>query len=187
MAQEAGLLARATRDRQSITADWKPVRQLIDGVTVVEIKAVPRRGGVLTEVFRQDWLEHHEVAQVFQVLLTPGTISAWHAHRDTTDRLFLASGSATLAVFDGRLESPTAGLVNELHLSIARPQLVVIPPGLWHGLIASGSAPALILNLTDRAYAYEEPDHWRLPPDTPEIPYRFAVLHGPNAERDALA
>jgi dTDP-4-dehydrorhamnose 3,5-epimerase len=187
MAQEAGLLGRATRDRQSITADWTPVRQLIDGVTVVEIRSVPRRGGVLTEVFRQDWLEHHKIAQVFQVMLSPGTLSAWHAHRHTTDRLFLASGSVTLAVFDSRSESPTAGLVNELHLSIARPQLVVIPPGVWHGIIASGSEPALVLNLPDRAYAYEEPDHWRLPPDTPEIPYRFAVPDGPGVHADVLA
>jgi len=50
---------------------------------------------------------------------------------------------------------------------------VVVPPGVWHGLIATGIVPALVLNLPDRAYAYEEPDHWRLPPDSPQIPYRF--------------
>jgi hypothetical protein len=52
-----------------------------------------------------------------------------------------------------------------------RPLLVVAPPGVWHGLKALGATPSLTLNLVDRAYSYETPDHWRLPPDTPEIPF----------------
>jgi dTDP-4-dehydrorhamnose 3,5-epimerase len=46
---------------------------------------------------------------------------------------------------------------------------------------ASRATPALVLNLVDRPYRYEDPDRWRLPPDTPEIPYRF------TASGDALA
>jgi hypothetical protein len=30
-----------------------------------------------------------------------------------------------------------------------------------------------VLNLTDHAYTYDSPDHWRLPVDTRRIPYRF--------------
>jgi dTDP-4-dehydrorhamnose 3,5-epimerase len=111
--------------------------------------------------------------------LAPTAISAWHAHRDTTDRIFVASGAITLALYDARAGSRTAGLVNEFQLTIARPQLVVIPPGVWHGLIVTGTAPAIILNLTDRAYTYDDPDHWRLPPDTPNIPYRFRAVREP--------
>ncbi|MEA2891954.1 MAG: hypothetical protein QOI05_2747 [Bradyrhizobium sp.] len=33
------------------------------------------------------------------------------------------------------------------------------------------TAPSLTLNRVDRAYSYENPDHWRLPPDTPDIPF----------------
>lgn len=172
----SGLLAGATRDGQSITADWQPVgRQLIDGVEVLDICSVPKRHGVLTEVFRTDWVENGVVDQIFQVALAPGGISAWHVHRDTTDRLFVASGSLTLVLFDARTESPSHGRLNELHLTIARPQLVVIPAGVWHGLIVTGTQPAIIVNAPDRAYSYEDPDHWRLPHDTPEIPYRFGA------------
>jgi len=31
--------------------------------------------------------------------------------------------------------------------------------------------PSILVNLVDAAYSYDDPDHWRLPPDTPEIPY----------------
>jgi dTDP-4-dehydrorhamnose 3,5-epimerase len=37
-------------------------------------------------------------------------------------------------------------------------------------LKALGATPSLILNAVDRSYSYENPDHWRLPPDTPHIP-----------------
>jgi dTDP-4-dehydrorhamnose 3,5-epimerase len=170
----SGLLDGAARDPQSITADWQPVgRELVAGVAVIDIRSVPKRHGVLTEVFRADWVENGVVDQIFQVSLAPGGISAWHVHRETTDRLFVASGSITLVLFDARTESPSHRRLNELHMTIARPQLVVIPAGVWHGLIVTGTQPAIILNAPDRAYGYEDPDHWRLPPDTPEIPYRF--------------
>jgi dTDP-4-dehydrorhamnose 3,5-epimerase len=182
MSPEQGFIDGARRDRQSVTADWMPLdRMPVDGVRVVDIRSVPKRAGFLTEIFRHDWLEAGDVAHVFQVTLAPGAVSAWHAHRDTTDRIFVAAGSITLALYDARAGSPTYGRLAELQLTIARPQLVVIPPGVWHGLIVTGSAPAVVVNLTDRPYAYEAPDHWRLPPDTPDIPYRFA------ASRDGLS
>lgn len=34
------------------------------------------------------------------------------------------------------------------------------------------------VNDIDRAYRYEDPDHWRLPADTGEIPYRFCNAKG---------
>jgi dTDP-4-dehydrorhamnose 3,5-epimerase len=49
--------------------------------------------------------------------------------------------------------------------------MMVIPIGVWHGLQNLGSADALMLNFPTRAYDYEDPDHFRLPFDTPEIPY----------------
>ena len=50
---------------------------------------------------------------------------------------------------------------------------VTIPPGVWHGVVALGPETALLLNLVDKAYAYDAPDHWRLPPDTDQIPYKL--------------
>jgi dTDP-4-dehydrorhamnose 3,5-epimerase len=54
----------------------------------------------------------------------------------------------------------------------------VIPPGVWHGLQNLGSGDALMLNLPTAAYVYEDPDHYRLPFDTEEIPYRWGGTAG---------
>ena len=75
-----------------------------------------------------------------------------------------------LGLYDGRKSSPTFGTVWQRVFDHERPLLVVAPPDVWHGLRTLGAVPSLILNLVDRAYAYESPDHWRLPPDSPQIP-----------------
>jgi dTDP-4-dehydrorhamnose 3,5-epimerase len=59
----------------------------------------------------------------------------------------------------------------ELHAGDARPCLIVVPPGIWHGMQSLGDIDALVLNCPTEAYNYSNPDHYRLPFDSPEIPY----------------
>lgn len=169
------LLEGATKDSQTITARWEPSNlNLIEGVRIREIDHVPKRDGYLTELFRRDWkLDDLDVDQIFQVVLNPAAVSAWHAHEFTTDRLFISHGLVQIALYDAREESPTRGTVNEFRFGTVRPALVVVPPRVWHGLKSSSPRPSSILNIVDRAYDYEDPDHWRIPSDSPEIPFRW--------------
>jgi dTDP-4-dehydrorhamnose 3,5-epimerase len=161
------------RDPVSITADWTPVSMpRIDGVEIREVRNVPTGYGHLTELFRADWgLDPASVGQVFQSVLEPGRLSAWHAHGETTDRLFVSSGLMLIVLFDARPESPTHGRVMVLRASIQRPQLVVVPPRVWHGVKNIGSTPATLVNIVDVAYRYDGPDHNRLPEDSDRIPF----------------
>ncbi|MBS1819989.1 MAG: dTDP-4-dehydrorhamnose 3,5-epimerase family protein [Acidobacteria bacterium] len=171
------LLPGATKDTQSITADWAPVGPaLIHGVRVHEVRHVAKMNGRLTEVYRRDWrLGDAEIDQVFEVVLDAGCLSAWHAHGATTDRLFITQGRARVVLYDARPESPSCGVVNEFRLGDERPAVVVIPPRVWHGVQNIGPSPARILNMVDRAYEYADPDHWRIPADSPHVPFRFAA------------
>jgi dTDP-4-dehydrorhamnose 3,5-epimerase len=168
--------ADAIKDTQTITARWSPYdRRLIDGVTVHEVLNVPKNNGYLTEVFRTDWMRGMNVTvdQVFQVTLEAGGISAWHAHGRTIDRLFVNQGMMRVVLYDSREESPTRGLLNEFRFGSVRPALIVIPPQVWHGIQNVASTESSVLNLVDRAYDYEDPDHWRVPADSPHIPFKF--------------
>jgi dTDP-4-dehydrorhamnose 3,5-epimerase len=165
----------ARQDRQSVTSDWNSWQDAIEGVRVREMKNVLKTGGdVLCEVFRRDWmLDDGEVDQVFQSVMNPRSVSAWHAHRLTTDRLFAGHGAIQIVLFDARQNSPTHGRINEFRFGAVRPALLIIPPGVFHGVRNISHEPALLLNLVNKAYQYEDPDHWRLPLDTDKIPYRF--------------
>jgi dTDP-4-dehydrorhamnose 3,5-epimerase len=174
MEYSKGFIDGAEKDEQSITADWVVKQELIDGVVTREIRSVPKMNGCLTEVWRQDWsLDDVAVDQIFQVVLNPGGVSAWHVHMETTDRLFVSSGLINIVLYDAREESPTFGKINTFKFGERRSGIVVIPPGVWHGVQNIDSSPSVILNIVDKAYLYESPDHWRLPENTEKIPYKF--------------
>jgi len=168
-------IVRGEVDRQTVDEDWNLVGlPAIEGVVAKEIRPVAVGSGCLTEVWRNEWgLDPLGVGQVFQRLLDPGAVSGWHAHTRTTDRLFCAVGRIRLSLYDGRRTSSTSGQVLQRVYGQERPLLVVVPPGVWHGIVALGESPALILNLVDQAYAYDTPDHERLPPDTSQIPLKL--------------
>ena len=170
------LLEAASKREQSVTKDWDLLHELIDGVEFKEVRHVPKAGGYVTEVFRRDWgLGHGVVDQVFQVTMEPNQISAWHTHRSTTDRIFVSHGMLKVVLYDGREGSPTQGRVNEFRCGTVRPALIVIPPQVWHGVQNDSPQQASLLNVVDKAYRYDDPDHWALPWDTDLIPHRFST------------
>lgn len=169
------IFTNAKKDPQSITADWVPViSDFIEGVKVKEVKNVLKNNGYLTEIYRKEWeVDNLPVGQVFQVSLNPGGLSAWHAHEFTTDRLFVNHGTIKVVLYDGREDSPTFGRINEFRSGTERPMLIIVPPKVWHGVFNYGDSSAYLLNIVDKSYNYQDPDHWRLAGDTKEIPYQF--------------
>lgn len=173
-ANPIGYLPGTKQDRQSVTKDWESLQPLIEGVQVCEVRSVIKDNGHLTELYRSDWKGMTEIRHVFQETLIPGEITAWHLHDQTTDRLFVSMGLVKIVLYDAREDSPTQGFLNVFRFGTPRSGLVIIPPGIWHGVMNVGSELALLINLTDQVYEYENPDHWKLPFDTEQIPYCFS-------------
>ena len=170
------MLPGAQKDSQQISEDWQKADKTIDGVSVREVRHVPRDHGVITEIFRPEWDPTGlPVVHIYQSRLYPGALGAWSCHQRSTDRLFVNQGQLKIVLFDGREDSKTNGLIMELHAGDARPSLIVVPPGVWHGLQNLGSTDALILNCPTEAYDYKDPDHYRLAYDSAEIPYAWNV------------
>lgn len=176
IADATWLLENAVKDSQTVNARWTPTSiRLIDGVSLQEVANVPKNHGYLTEVFRADWFRGLNVTvdQVFQVVLQPGGISAWHAHEKTLDRLFVNHGLIRIVLYDAREESPTRGLINEFRFGTVRPALIAIPPRVWHGVQNVSSESSSVLNLVDQAYRYDDPDHWRVAANSPHVPFTW--------------
>ena len=179
------MLSSARKDVQHVTSDWQRVDPVIDGVATREVLHVPRDHGIITETYRPEWDPSGlPVVQVYQSRLFPSAIGAWSCHAKTVDRLFVNQGHLKVVLYDGREESATHGHLMELWVGDARPTFVVIPPGIWHGLQNLGTIDALVLNYPSRAYVYEDPDHYRLPYDSPEIPYQWNVHESARLRKD---
>lgn len=166
----------AVKDEQLVTPQWKMLGEPIAGVSVHEILHVPRDHGVITEIYRPDWDPTDlPVVQVYQSRLFPGAIGAWSCHKIAIDRLFVSQGHLKIVLYDAREDSATYQVLQELHAGDVRPRFLVIPPGVWHGVQNLGTNDVILLNLPTRAYSYEDPDHFRLAYDAPEIPYAWSV------------
>jgi dTDP-4-dehydrorhamnose 3,5-epimerase len=169
-----GAVASARKDPPHMTPDWEVRRDLIDGVRTREVRNVVTSNGITTELYRRDWgIVDYDVPQIIHVALRAGAVSAWHMHRRKTDHLFVVGGHLKVVLYDDRPASPTHGQVDVFLLSPARPQLLVVPPSIWHGVQNLSNETSAFVNFFDREYDYEDPDDWRLPPDTAEIPYQF--------------
>jgi dTDP-4-dehydrorhamnose 3,5-epimerase len=168
------MLQGARKDTQLVTSEWQRIQKGINGVVVREVLHVPRDHGVITELFRPEWDPTGlPVVHVYQSRLFPAAIGAWSCHVKSVDRLFVNQGHLKIVLYDDRDESSTFGQLMELHVGDARPAFLVIPVGVWHGLQNLGPSEALMLNFPTRAYDYADPDHYRLPWDSPEIPYSW--------------
>ena len=141
-------------------------------------RPVPHEDGHVTEVARVGWEAiEAPVVQVHTTTTFAGRHRAWGLHQRSTDRLFVVSGLVKIAVFDGRLCSPTYGSVTEVVLSEKNPGLLVVPPNLYHGWKNIGVTEAIIINMPTVIYDYDAPDALDLPWDSEAarrlIPYRF--------------
>ena len=175
------MIASARKDGPQVTSEWARLQQSIDGVSIREVLHVPRDHGVITEMYRPDWDPSGlPVVHIYQSRLFPGAIGAWSCHSQEV----AAGADRQIVLYDGREESPTFKRVMELHVGDARPAFLVLPPGIWHGLQNLGAADALLLNFPSRGYDYEDPDHWRLPYNSPEIPYNWLPATGARLRSD---
>ena len=173
--QEQTTALTGEKDSQSVDSYWNRVGiELIAGVKVQEVKPVLTATGRLVEAYRSDWnLDDHAVGQVFYTTLKTAALSAWHVHKKTTDRLTAVSGELLIVLYDDRVNSPTYGNINEFRIGEHRPTTISVPPGVWHGVSNTHGGRSILLNCVDLGYLYDDPDHYRLPPDCSEIPYSF--------------
>jgi dTDP-4-dehydrorhamnose 3,5-epimerase len=165
------MLPGAKKDHQSTTADWDRTGPTIADVKIKRTRHVVTANGTTTETYRRDWLETgYDAGHVIHVALSAGRISAWHAHELQTDGIFVVAGRLFLALYDARSTSPTYRESMILRLDADDPTLVLIPPLIWHGLKPL-VGPTAFLNIFNRPYNYEDPDVWRLPVNTDQIPF----------------
>jgi dTDP-4-dehydrorhamnose 3,5-epimerase len=160
------------RDRQTVTAGGKRAAPPnIQGVVILDLGNVLTRSGWMTEIFRADW-DGISITpkQVNWVELSPHGVTDWHRHMKQTDHLVGVGGVIKLALWDGREGSPTHDRTDIIRFGAPRPAIVIVPPGVWHALRNESGQPAGYLNVIDQLYDYENPDNWRLPANTADIP-----------------
>lgn len=106
----------------------------IAGVYVVRLEEHPDERGRFVETWRRRWIPHaNEMVQSNRSDSRAGVLRGLHYHLFQTDYWYLASGSATAALFDFRASSPTFKAPSLVDLDGVG---LYIPPGVAHGFYA---------------------------------------------------
>jgi len=148
---------------------------LIERVKIKQLKMNADERGMLMEILREDDEIFERFGQVYVALNYPGVIRAWHYHKLQNDFFVVVRGMIKVALYDAREDSSTKGEVNEFFLGEQNNILLRIPVGVMHGYKTIGVVPSLLLNFPTRVYNQDEPDEYRLPYDTDQIPYDWDI------------
>lgn len=148
---------------------------LIEGVGAKPLRMVVDERGWLMELMRKDWEVFDGFAQVYVTTARPQVVKGWHLHHKQTDHMACIKGTVKLVLYDDRPESKTTGRVNEFVLAERNPQVVRVPPYVWHGFKNVGEELAFVVNVVDQLYDYKTPDEYRAPPDSKDIPYDWKL------------
>ena len=153
---------------------------MIGGVKTKALKVLEDDRGFLMEMLRADDPLFERFGQVYVTCCRHGVAKAWHYHKEQTDHFVCLAGSALVVLYDLRDGSPTKGQVEEYILEAPpgreqTPLLLKIPPLVVHGFTALTGDEARIVNIPTLPYRYRDPDEFRYPWNSPEIPYRWPV------------
>lgn len=142
----------------------------IDGVRFIDRTIHHDEGGDFCEVVRLGpdgdllCLPGYRPAQLSWSLMEPGTVKAWHLHREQDDLWFVPPSSRLLVgLLDVRAGSPSERTVMRFALGAGSARLLLIPRGVAHGVANLRSEPGSILYLANNAFNPANPDEHRLP------------------------
>jgi dTDP-4-dehydrorhamnose 3,5-epimerase len=151
---------------------------MIDGVVVKRLRVMPDERGRLMEILRADDEVFEQFGQCYVTTARPGVVKAWHYHKLQSDNFAVVSGMAKIVLFDDRPDSPTRGEVLELFAGEHNPILVHIPPLVYHGFKGISDREAIFVNCPTQPYNRKEPDEFRLPPHSGDVPYEWVRKDG---------
>jgi dTDP-4-dehydrorhamnose 3,5-epimerase len=170
----AETLAASIRDVATVTPEGQPLQGLIEGVSFRELPTHIDERGSVVELYDPNWQWHPEpLVFAYSFTIRPGFVKGWNLHQEHEDRYVVLQGELQLTLYDPRPESPTFGHVNKIVSTHYNRRVVTFPKNVWHADYNLGSSDGLVVNFPTRPYNHANPDKYRLPLDTPLIPFSF--------------
>ena len=108
----------------------------IDGVLVRALKPIPDLRGSLCEIHRDGWGLAPRPVQWDFITTKARILRGIHVHRLRYDYLIVVQGSATYGLADMRRRSPTFRQSMVISAAGDKPEVVIVPPGVAHGIFA---------------------------------------------------
>ncbi len=168
------LLELAKRDQELRDASGQESVSLPHGALIRDVSVHADERGFLFEVFDETWGWHPDpLTRVYVSTILPGVAKGWNLHKEHEDRYTVLYGEMSIAMYDGREDSPTFGKCFQVLLSERRRRSLTMPIGVWHCDYNLGDKEVVFINCPTGSYEYQSPDKYRLPLYCEEIPFKI--------------
>lgn len=151
---------------------------MIEGVEVKKLKLIPDERGRLMEMMRADDPFFEKFGQCYMTTVYPGVVKAWHYHKTQIDHHVCIKGMVKLVLYDNREDSPTNGELEEFFMGVHNHILIRIPSRVYHGIKCISDDEAIVINIPNEVYRYDDPDEFRVHPHDNDIPYDWSRKDG---------
>jgi dTDP-4-dehydrorhamnose 3,5-epimerase len=167
------------QDNATVTSSGESLGALPHGLKFHPVPTHLDERGAVCELFDLRWNWHPDpIVFVYSFTIRPGKIKGWGMHKQHEDRYFVLFGEMEVVMYDGRPDLPTSGTVSRVVLSHYNRGLMNIPAGVWHANRNLGHNDVVVVNFPTIPYDHSNPDKYRLPLDTDQIPYKFDAGSG---------
>lgn len=148
---------------------------MIEGVVIKELKQIPDERGKIMHMLREDDSHFEKFGEIYFSVVYPGVVKGWHLHKRMVLNYAVVSGMIKLVLYDGRKDSSTYGMIQEIFMGEDNYILVKIPAGIINGFKGIGIKPAIVANCASIPYDPEEIT--RIDPFKNDIPYNWELKH----------
>jgi dTDP-4-dehydrorhamnose 3,5-epimerase len=162
------------RDTETVTPTGERIDALPEGMVVRDLVTHVDERGTVCELYDLRWRVNPDpLVFAYMFTIRPGRAKGWGIHREHEDRYAFLNGELELAFYDAREDSATAGREFRLFLSVHCRRVLTIPRGVWHAERNVGDVDVQVVNFPTIPYDHANPDKYRLPLDTHELPVRL--------------
>lgn len=172
-------MSNPMQDKQTVSPDGEPIEKPLFGISFHDVPTHVDERGEVCELFDPRWgWNTAPLVFAYSFSVRPGIIKGWGIHKKHDDRYFILFGDIEVVLYDVRPDSPTKGMISKIVLSERRRRLMNIPAGVWHADRNIGTKDAVVINFPTTQYDHADPDKYRLPLDTDQIPHKFENPRG---------
>lgn len=129
--------------------------------------------GFLFEALRADDDIFTKFGQAYVSSIYPGVVKGFHKHFIQADHVVCVGGQIRLVLVD---DSGSEPIIEEHHLSLLNPKLIVIPPGIYHGWACIGNSAALVMNVSSEPFDRNNPDEFKIDPHSNPWGYTWKTV-----------
>jgi dTDP-4-dehydrorhamnose 3,5-epimerase len=143
----------------------------IEGVVLTPLRIINGESGNVMHALKNHDKTYAGFGEAYFSTVEKDAVKGWKRHRQMTLNLVVPAGEIFFVLYDGRENSVTHGVLQEIRLSTNNYQRLTVPPGIWMAFKGIQSASNMLLNIASIPHDPEEAEN--LPVMNDRIPYTF--------------